>query len=264
MAKIAVAGLGYIGLVVLSFLGYVFTSGATVYAVSRVHLGHPATIAESYRLILPDFGNLLGISILVGLTIGLVLAVGAAAFGVPMYLTFVGGIGGRGPNPAASALAVVGFFVFLAALVVAVYLYAKWSLSIPVCVLEKLGVMGSIQRSWNLTTGTVWRILLITLLAVIMSTVLTWVLSIPYFVGLVLVVSRKNPAMIYPFLMWQYFAQFLARTLSSPIAAIASVLIYYDQRVRKEAFDIQLMMQAIGVPRPAPAQTFGASAPGPG
>ena len=32
--------------------------------------------------------------------------------------------------------------------------------------------------------------------------------------------------------------------------------------LRKEAFDLQLMMQAIGPP--APAQTFGAAAPGPG
>jgi hypothetical protein len=131
-----------------------------------------------------------------------------------------------------------------------------------VCVLERSGAIDSIKRSWNLTNGTVWRILLITLLAVVMSTVLTWVLSIPYIVGLALMITRKNPAMLFPFVMWQYVAQFLARTFSSPIAAIASVLIYYDQRVRQEAFDLQLMMHAIGLQ--APLQTFGAPAPGAG
>jgi hypothetical protein len=30
-------------------------------------------------------------------------------------------------------------------------------------------------------------------------------------------------------------------------------LVYYDERVRKEAFDLQVMMQAIGPANPAPA-----------
>jgi hypothetical protein len=39
---------------------------------------------------------------------------------------------------------------------------------------------------------------------------------------------------------------FIAGTLAAPIATIALALVYYDQRVRKEAFDLQLMMEAIG------------------
>jgi hypothetical protein len=31
-------------------------------------------------------------------------------------------------------------------------------------------------------------------------------------------------------------------------------LIYYDQRVRKEAFDLQLMMEAVGVTQPGQPQ----------
>jgi hypothetical protein len=41
--------------------------------------------------------------------------------------------------------------------------------------------------------------------------------------------------------------------VANPIATIAIALIYYDQRVRKEAFDLQLMMEAIGQQQPSPA-----------
>lgn len=44
------------------------------------------------------------------------------------------------------------------------------------------------------------------------------------------------------------------------LSTIATALIYFDQRVRKEALDLQLMMEAIG--QPAPQQAPGAAAPG--
>ena len=46
--------------------------------------------------------------------------------------------------------------------------------------------------------------------------------------------------------IWIYIAGFLGETLAGPIITIALVLVYYDQRVRKEAFDLQLMMEAVG------------------
>jgi hypothetical protein len=41
-------------------------------------------------------------------------------------------------------------------------------------------------------------------------------------------------------------AQFAGTALAGPIATVAMALVYYDERVRKEAFDLQVMMQAIG------------------
>jgi hypothetical protein len=36
--------------------------------------------------------------------------------------------------------------------------------------------------------------------------------------------------------------------LVGPLATIVFSLLYYDERVRKEAFDLQLMMQALDAP----------------
>ena len=54
------------------------------------------------------------------------------------------------------------------------------------------------------------------------------------------------------YLLWAQIGEFLGRTLASPVATIAIALVYYDERVRKEAFDLQLMMESLS---PAGIQT---------
>jgi hypothetical protein len=58
--------------------------------------------------------------------------------------------------------------------------------------------------------------------------------------------------MVVPLLAVKYLGDFVASTLAYPIATIAVSLIYYDQRVRKEAFDLQFMMEAMGQAAPPP------------
>jgi hypothetical protein len=262
MTRLALAGLGFLVLLVLALLGYAFASGASVYAVSRLHLGHDTTIAESYRLILPYFGNILGIVIIVGFLVFLVVAVGAACLVGPIFLG-VGGFRGFSAGNFSPAL-VLGIFIgalfFVASLIIALVLTAKFSFAVPACVLERRGVIDSISRSWQLTKGAVWQVILVIILVAFMAWLLGLVLSIPYFVGIAIFITKKDPSVLIPFAALQYVGEFLARTLAGPVSAIAIALIYYNQRVRKEAFDLQLMMEAIGQPSQQP--TAGAAAPG--
>jgi hypothetical protein len=50
---------------------------------------------------------------------------------------------------------------------------------------------------------------------------------------------------------------YISQCLAGPLATIAFSLVYYDERVRKEAFDMQLMMSTLDAPAlqasPAPA-----------
>jgi len=51
--------------------------------------------------------------------------------------------------------------------------------------------------------------------------------------------------------VWQLasvVATFISTCLVGPLATIAFSLVYYDERVRKEAFDLQLMMTTIDAP----------------
>jgi hypothetical protein len=58
---------------------------------------------------------------------------------------------------------------------------------------------------------------------------------------------------------------FTVQVLLAPVSWTALVLFYYDQRIRKEGFDIEWMMQQAGLTEPAssalPAE--GASVSGP-
>lgn len=256
-----VAGLGFLVLLVLALVGYAFASGASVCAVSRVHLGESISITEAYRLLRPHFGNILGIIVLLGL--------GALAIFILAVLLIVLPIAsgtfrtGRVDSTAMIFAFFVGFLLVIAGAIAIFFLSAKFALAVPSCVLENLGVTDSIKRSWNLTEGTFWRLILVFFLTAVMSTLLSMVLSIPYFVGVALTVTRKDPSFLTPFLVWQYIAEFLSRTLAFPVSTIAAAVIYYDQRVRKEAFDLQLMMAAIGPSTPPPPLSIPA-APGQG
>jgi hypothetical protein len=263
-ANFAAAGgavLGFLALWVVYVVGHAFATGATMFAVSRVHLGYPTTISESYRLIKPYFLSILVIVILVGICVGLVVFVGALFFIIPMAAGIAGGRSGLGAG-AGVAGALVGVAVMAAGGIFAVYLYSKLSLSVPACVLENLGVTDSMKRSWSLSEGTVLRLILVIILAAVIAWIVSMVLSIPYFIGVALMVTNKNPSVLLPFIAWQYVAQFLASTLAGPIGTIAPALIYYDQRVRKEAFDLQLMMQAIGQAAPPPPPAASVASPG--
>jgi hypothetical protein len=245
--------LAFLGIGILWLLGYALASGASVYAVSRFYLGYATTIGESYRLIKPYIGRIVGIVVL--FFVGMVIVGVALGICFVVLSIFVTASSGRAaPVAVLITLAVVGIPVA----VLLIYLWAIFAFSVPACVLERLGVVESMRRSAALTQGARWRLVLVYLLAFILSFVVSLMLSIPYYIGLVRTFSARSPALMRPYLMWQYLAEFISGSLAFPIVTIAVCLIYYDQRVRKEAFDLQWMMEAMGQQPPPQAA---ASAP---
>ncbi|HEX5432733.1 MAG TPA: hypothetical protein VFY05_00730 [Candidatus Angelobacter sp.] len=251
VAGIVAAVLTAIVLIALWLIGYALATGASVYAVTRVHLGHKTSIAEAYKMIFPATGTILGIVVLEFLVIaGAVIAV-MMVFIVPLIAL---GVVPKGRAAAAPGVLAVLAFLFLIPLLIALvfFLTAKFSLAVPAAVVERLDVIESVKRSWSLSNGSVLRLILVIVLAAIISFALAAALSIPYFIGIALAVKSKDPSRLLPFVIWQYVADFISRSIAFPIATIAVTLIYYDERVRKEAFDLQLMMEAIGQPPPPP------------
>src|SRR5260370_3317969 len=240
-AVILVAVFSGVVFLVVYVLGSALATGATVYAVSCAHLGNPVTITESYRAVRPLMLRIIGIILLIAVMSGVVLVVAYAVFLVPLFLM-------RGGNAPVGGIVscCLGFPLLLAGLVLAFYVYCRFSLAVPACVVERIGVMASLQRSTVLSRKALWRILLVYLLAGILAAAIGFALSIPNYIA----VGIHNATTL-PLQIWGFVAGFLAKTIAGPIGAIAIALVYYDQRVRKEAFDLQLMMQAMGEP-PAP------------
>jgi hypothetical protein len=192
--------------------------GATVYGVSRVHMGSRTTIPESYKSIRPFWGSLVGVSLLIGLRM--------AGIGIVLGIVVVFGITGLIGLP---------FVIWWG-----IYVYARCCLGGAACVLEGASAAASIERSRFLTLGSTWRIFLILLLTGVLSLALGYALGLP-----AEILKRTHPGADLMVTVTRQLGEFLAHTLTAPIGAISLVLVYYDQRIRKEAFDLEIMMQAM-------------------
>jgi hypothetical protein len=115
-------------------------------------------------------------------------------------------------------LCVVPGLVFMVALLLAP----------QIAMLEGGDAMGSIRRSRALTKGDRWRIFGMFLLLGVITAVLEWGARF----GVNLIAHSK--------LASDLAAQVIA-TIVAPITNIALVLLYFDNRVRKEGYDIALM-----------------------
>ena len=214
--------------------GVILASAATVYAVSMVHLEKPASIGESYKAISPYFLRLAGIFFLL-----ILIAVGIA---IPLVIApaIAGGAMGS------FALMLLGMLV--GGLVV-LHLYVCLSLASAACVVEKTKILASLNRSMALTKGARGRIWLILLLY--------FVFTLAFGIAIGIVMAVVGSVSHSPFLatVIGLIAEFMIGTFIAPILTIPLVLVYYDQRIRKEAFDLQVMMEALG--QSGPEQAIG-------
>jgi hypothetical protein len=207
VGSIMLAGSGAVFLIAIcSFVAVEIAHAATVMAVSNLHLERPTTIALAYAAAKNSLLRVIGITIAVAIALG------------------------------------VGFMLLI---VPGVYLALAWSLTIPVTVLEGGGLNVSTRRSKSLTQGSKGRIFVIYLLIIVLvwvvSTLIQLLLLLPLRALAIHDVST-NTALSYAL---QSAGGFISTCLVGPLATIALTLIYYDQRVRKEGFDLQLMMATI-------------------
>ncbi|HZS26292.1 MAG TPA: hypothetical protein VFB76_03610 [Candidatus Angelobacter sp.] len=234
---------------IVYLVGTALASSATAYAVSMVHLGKTTTIAESYSKIKHLFGRIIGLLLMISLiTFGPLLA--SYALVVLAALSTVMLVKGGGSPGAGIVMALVlmlgGLALIVGAIVWIFFALCRYALAVPACTLEGLPVMVSIRRSRFLTNRAKGGILGIILLTALMTFILSYVLQLPALIANNSMFMTAKTHLSILATVWIYIADFLGGAVAGPIATIALVLVYYDQRVRKEAFDLQLMMEAVG------------------
>jgi len=185
------------------------SQGATIVAVSKVHLGNESSISEG-------FAGIKGRILYLGLIkIGIMIAVG-----VGVILLIVPGI----------------------------ILALMWALAFPVEVLEDKGLRDATSRSSELTKGSRGRIFMIYFLFIVLFYIVVLLWEVPMLAVIGIFHAASNHA-VKTLPVWTQIAfpvcAFLSQCLVGPLLPIALSLAYYDQRVRKEAFDLQLMMSTL-------------------
>ena len=255
-----IATLGY---VVLMFPVIIICSGAAMAANNRavawVNLGEPATIRGAYRSILPRLGRYLWIMAIAMFFAYLPFVIIYAAFF--LLILAVPGINGGAANhgvhadPYAGILVLMGALGILAltlpAIVYAIWMALRYSLAIPASVVENLKARAAIRRSIELTHGARGRIFVLGLLIAVIQVGLIAITQFPF---ILMVFNDLKHHTLLP--VWiqivQQFVNFLTTSFIGPMWATGLTLFYYDQRIRKEGFDIEWMMQAAGLTVPAP------------
>lgn len=184
---------------------------ATVFAVSDLYLGRPASVRGSYGRVGGKALRVIAILILVSLSVG------------------------------------VGFILLI---IPGFILLCRTALSVPASMLEDSKSIRSIERSMELTKGHALQLFLIFLLVWFLTYVAALVFQVP-FVYLQTEAIKAHQALSFGVLILQNLATFLSEVLIAPIGTIAFCLMYYNLRVRKEAFDVQHLMASLGS-QPAP------------
>jgi hypothetical protein len=199
---------------------------ATVFAVSDLYLARVASVRGSFFRVGTKVFRVLLIFFLIGLAIGGSVVV----------------IGIAGAILRSPAIFALGFLILI---VPCLIFFCRVAVAIPVAMLEDLGAVRSLERSIQLTKGHALQIFLIFLLVGCLSYAALLIFQAP-FVALALASAAAHQTPSFGVQVLQYLSAFVSQVLIGPIATIALSLMYYNLRVRKEAFDIQHLMASLG------------------
>jgi len=131
----------------------------------------------------------------------------------------------------------VGLILFL---IPGIYLLCRLLVCVPAALIENRGPRESLRRSFDLTRGSAGRSFVIILLAAVLNYGAVLLLALP--LGFLLASNARDPSMLHLFNALTQVSTSIAIILVSPVLLIATSIFYYDLRVRKEAFDLQFMM----------------------
>ncbi len=245
----ALIGSGVVFLI--DMIGTVVATALLTTVISRAVLGRSVTIGQAWRDARPQAVKLFGLIFLLML---ITFGIGIAGT-LPGILLAV-----SGPVEAGIPLAALGF---LGAFVIVVWLIIRFSLASPALMLEKQGIITSMRRSARLARGSWWRLFGIQLLAALIVLIISGVISVPFAFlaaafaddGFSGIVTSGGSDLGWTFLIINGVGSVIASMITFPIQAGVTVLLYIDQRIRREALDLELA-------RAAGVQGYGADATG--
>ena len=217
----------------------VFLQGVIVTEAARSTLGEKLTLGATWKATWPRLGHLLLWTLIAGAAVAVVVAVIVAI--VWLLVILGGGFIAVG--------VIIAVLAALALIVAGVWLGIKLSLVPSAIVLERVGVLAGIRRSWQLTDGYFWKTLGIQyLIAFIVGTV-SQVVVTPITVLYTMAISVVDPTgstaedWIAPALLYValIIVTLLVASITSVVQSATIAFIYIDLRMRKEGLDLELI-----------------------
>lgn len=247
-------GLMVVVLMLISIAATVFTQAGVTGAGIAIMRGHKPKIREALAGVRPRFWRYCGLMILQGLfAAGIPGAALAILFAIGFPLSKNGALD-------STLTGIILFFVIVAAVVAMVMLGLQVVMGMAISVAEDRPAVDSLKRAIQLSKGTRGRIFVMFLVVWALTIAVLMLVYIPIFIVLAIVgiaghAGGPGSTQAMVLLVILYFLDFIVelviQALVPPAYLLALVLFYYDQRIRKEGFDIELLMQQAGWSAPS-------------
>ncbi|GGQ14148.1 MULTISPECIES: hypothetical protein [Streptomyces] len=216
----------------IQVLGTIVVTAMLTMIFSRAILGQHSSVSDAWRDARPQLLRLAGLTLL--------LALGIVLLGAVLVLpgALAGSVG----------LAVVGFVAWLPLII---WLGIKFSLASPALMLEKSTVIKAFARSSKLVGGSWWRIFGITVLTSLIAFMVALMVVAPFqmiglfaFGGGLDSLEDGSAQSAWGPLIFSGIGLIIAQTIIMPIQSGVTVLLYVDQRIRREGLDLELARAA--------------------
>jgi hypothetical protein len=230
----ALVAVGGITVIVVVFANLILTGLLTV-TVGQGVLGRKETLASAWQAARPRIWRLIAMLLLASVFLG-----GGWTLGI--FLSIVIGVildaGAHQPVVGVLVAVASGLTVWVGS----VFVLVRWSVAIPVVILERVGPLKSLGRSWQLVRRSSWRVLGILIVTELVVGIAGEIIKLPFglaggsFSLLTATTQRVNVLGLF----FDAVGQIIASTLTAPLLAGVIVLLYADLRMRREGLDIAL------------------------
>ena len=219
----------------LTLLATAFLSGMLALTVWDAVLGRKSSPADAWHRFSPRFVPVLLATLLIGIIEFVAIVVVLLVFLIPFFLVVVNTASARSYDSASAgiggALSII-FLMIVALIVIACFLTVKFAFTSSAVVLEGLGPVDAMKRSWSLSKGSFWRILGRIWLMGIVTTLITSVLGA--IVGAILGVGANAAESLGLLVAFSAFVSALLSAVVIPVQSSFYTLMYLDERMRKE------------------------------
>ncbi len=200
---------------------YVIATAACFKAVSDAYLGSTPSAGRSLRFAVRALPRLLLLGLVYVLFVGVVV-------GVFVLLALI--------SPIVLAIAIV------AAIVPVIYLSVALTLTVPALLFERASPVKALGRSYRLVKGRWWSICGIIIVGVMLVSFIAGILQAVIQIVPALLADGNEAVLAFSTVV----AGTVSSALTTPYTAAVIALIYFDQRVRKEGFDLEILAQGLG------------------
>ena len=219
----------------LTLLATAFLSGMLALTVWDAVLGRKSSPADAWHRFSPRFVPVLLATLLIGIIEFVVIVLVLLVFMIPFFLVVVNAASARSYDSASAgiggALSII-FLMIVALIVVACFFTVKFAFTSSAVVLEGLGPVDAIKRSWSLSKGSFWRILGRILLIGVVIGLISSVLG--GIVGAILGVGANAADSVGMLVAFSAFVSALLSAVVIPVQSSFYTLMYLDERMRKE------------------------------